>query len=154
MQSSYGVALIDFASIHQKLRSRRLWASIPFSEVRVGSTFISSSLSARYLGVAIDSFSFDAFNARTVASCFSLLRQIRSVRRSLTCPLLSSHYSRVFTWALPLGLLTAFQFSAANLHPIWSVSSSLFMLLPAWSAIYLFIYYQCIFFIFISLYLI
>jgi len=52
---------------------------------------IAPSISVRVLGVNIDShLSFEVHISRCVSSCFSALRQIRSIRRSLSRPLVAS----------------------------------------------------------------
>ena len=71
--------------------SRRRKSSIPSSPIRVGSSLISPTPSVRCLGVLLDSeLSFRSHVTRTVATCFSLLRQIKSIRRSLTYQLLTT----------------------------------------------------------------
>lgn len=62
--------------------------SLPHDSVRVGSSTIAPSASVRVLGVILDShLSFEAHISRCVSSCFSALRQIRSIKRSISLPL-------------------------------------------------------------------
>ena len=80
-------------------------ANIPVSPIRVGSSLVSPASSVRCLGVTLDShLSFDQHITRTISMCFSLLRQIRSVRRSLTRPLLRSAVSALVLSRLDFGL--------------------------------------------------
>ena len=59
--------------------------------VRFGTHFSSPVLSARCLGVHFDhEMSFRTNISKTVSSCFAMLRQIRSIRRSVSPALLSS----------------------------------------------------------------
>lgn len=71
--------------------SSRKKKSLPTESVRIGSSLIKPSASVRVLGVHIDScLSFDVHVTRCVSSCFSMLRQIRSIKRSLPRPVLIS----------------------------------------------------------------
>ena len=57
--------------------------------IRFGNITLSPKTSVKCLGFHIDSdVSFTLHVSKTVSSCFAVLRQIRSVRRSLTMPLL------------------------------------------------------------------
>jgi hypothetical protein len=85
--------------------SRQRKSSIPLSPIRVGSSSISPTTSVRCFGIILDShLSFDLHITRTVSTCFSLLRQLRSVRRSLTRPLLHSAVSALVLSRLDFGL--------------------------------------------------
>ena len=65
---------------------RRLNTSSP---VRVDDTFLPLDHCVRYLGVILDpNLSLAANVSKTTSSCFAMLRRIRSLRRSLTRPLL------------------------------------------------------------------
>ena len=65
--------------------SPRRQHQIPSRPLRIGSTAISPVSSVRDLGVHIDSdLTMRSHVVATVRSCFAALRQIRSVRRSLT----------------------------------------------------------------------
>ena len=92
--------LLDWCSSHRLAlnpeKSQFLWcssrqrrASIPSHPVRVGHVFVSPSACVRVLGVHMDShLSFEVHVSRCLSSCFSMLRQIRSIKRSLTRPIL------------------------------------------------------------------
>jgi hypothetical protein len=75
-----------------------LWCSsvrrqhqIPRSGVRIGSDVVVPSASVRDLGIYIDSdVSMRTHVARTVSSCFAVLRQLRSIRRSVTQPVMQT----------------------------------------------------------------
>ena len=65
---------------------RRLSSSIP---VRVDGLLLSSDRNVRYLGFTLDAnLSLVANVTKTTSACFAMLRRIRSLRRSLTRPLL------------------------------------------------------------------
>jgi hypothetical protein len=69
-----------------------MWCSIslrqhqlPATDVRVGSDFVEPSTSVRDLGIFLDSvLSMKTHIRKTVCSCFGMLRQLRSVLRSVT----------------------------------------------------------------------
>ena len=64
---------------------------IPQTPIRVGSDAILPAASVRNLGIHLDSdVSMKTHITKTVSSCFAVLRQIRSVRRSVTKPVLLS----------------------------------------------------------------
>ena len=75
-----------------------LWCStsrrqhqLPQTTVRVGNDFVAPSTVVRDLGIYLDSdASMRSHVSRTVSSCFAALRQIRSVRRSVSRPVLQS----------------------------------------------------------------
>jgi hypothetical protein len=57
---------------------------LPTTAVRVGSDFVAPSTSVRDLGIFLDSdVSMKTHVRKTVCSCFGMLRQLRSVRRSV-----------------------------------------------------------------------
>ena len=65
--------------------SPRLRRPPPSFPIRVGHLFLNPVSSVRYLGITLDShLSFRPNVSKTVSCCFSMLRRIRSVRRSLT----------------------------------------------------------------------
>ena len=71
--------------------SRQRWKSFSSDQVRIGDQLLTPVTSARCLGVYLDSdATFSTHITKTVSSCFSVLRQIRSVRRSLNRPLLTT----------------------------------------------------------------
>lgn len=76
-------------------KSEFLWFSskarknLPPSSIRIGTSFVTPALSARCLGVHIDShLSFKTHVSKCVSACFCALRQIRSVSRYVPRPLL------------------------------------------------------------------
>ena len=59
------------------------------SHTRVGNDFAQTAGWVRDLGIYLDSeASMKIHVSRTVSSCFSVLRQLRSIHRSVTCPVL------------------------------------------------------------------
>ena len=71
--------------------TRRRRYDIPRKPTRVGTDFVQSARSVRDLGIYLDSdASMKAHVSRTVSNCFNVLRQIRSIRRSVTRPVLQS----------------------------------------------------------------
>jgi len=64
---------------------------IPREPTHVGTDFVKSAKSVRDLGIYLDSdASMKAHVSKTVSSCFNVLRQIRSIRQSVTRPVLQS----------------------------------------------------------------
>ena len=64
--------------------------TLPMNSIRILGHLVEPSSSAQYLGVVFDSVhSFSAHVTKTVSLCFSVLRQIKSIRKSLT-PTLSA----------------------------------------------------------------
>jgi len=71
--------------------TRRRQHQIPREPTRVGTDFVQSVRSVRDLGIYLDSdASMKAHVCRTVSSCFNVLRQICSIRRSVTSLVLQS----------------------------------------------------------------
>jgi hypothetical protein len=69
--------------------SRQKRQSFSSSSVRFGDANLCPKSSVKWLGCHVDSeVSFSTHVSKTVSTCFGILRQIRSVRRSLTEPLL------------------------------------------------------------------
>jgi len=59
--------------------------------VRVGDDLVSPATSVRDLGIHLDAdATMSSHVAKTVPNCFSVLRQLRSIRRSVTNPVLQS----------------------------------------------------------------
>jgi len=57
---------------------------LPTSALRIGSDFVSSSTSVRNLGIYFDAdLSMRCHVQKTVANCFAVLRQLRTIRRSV-----------------------------------------------------------------------
>ena len=70
--------------------SRRQY-QIPQVPVRVGDDLVSPATSARDLGIHLDAdATMSSHVAKAVSSCFSVLRQLRNIRRSVTNPVLQS----------------------------------------------------------------
>ena len=64
---------------------------IPQEATHVGNDFVQTAGWVRNLGIYLDSeASMKMHVSRTVSSCFSVLCQLRSIRRSITCPVLQS----------------------------------------------------------------
>jgi hypothetical protein len=71
--------------------SSRRQHQIPDAPVSVGTAKIAPVRSVRDLGIYVDSdVSMRSHVAKTVSSCFAVLRRIRSIRRSVTRPVLQS----------------------------------------------------------------
>jgi hypothetical protein len=71
--------------------SSRRQHQIPQLPVRVGTDAVMPATSVRDLGIYLDSDASMATHvSRTVSSCFAVLRQIRSIRRSVSRPVLTS----------------------------------------------------------------
>ena len=71
--------------------SNRRQQQIPQSTVRIGADDVTPVASVRDLGIHIDAdVSMRSHVARTVSSCFGVLRQLRSIRRSVSRPVLQS----------------------------------------------------------------
>jgi hypothetical protein len=71
--------------------SGRRQHQIPTAAFRVGNDFVQPTTSVRDLGIYIDSdLSMSTHVSKTVSSCFGMLRQLKSIRRSVTRPVLTS----------------------------------------------------------------
>jgi len=71
--------------------SARRQHQIPTTSFTVGTDAVVPARSVRDLGIYVDSaISMDTHVARTVSSCFAVLRQIRCIRRYVTRPVLLS----------------------------------------------------------------
>jgi len=71
--------------------SSRRQHEIPQVKVRVGPDYVKPAASVRDLGIYLDSdVLMQTHVSKTVSSCFAVLRQIRSIRRSVTKPVLLS----------------------------------------------------------------
>ena len=98
---------------------------IPNDPIRFGSTFLSPSPSVRCLGVYFDShLSFRYHTSRVAASCFSTFRQIRSIRRALTRPLLTSLVEALVLPKLDFSNSVLSGVPATVLHPLQSVQNA------------------------------
>lgn len=77
-------------------KSQFLWCSsrprlkcIPTNQIRIGDTFVSPVTSAKFLGVHLDScLTFSSHVTKCVSACFSMLRQIRSIKHSVNSSVL------------------------------------------------------------------
>ena len=64
---------------------------LPVNALRVGSDTVSSVASVRNLGIYLDAdVTMTTHVSKTVRGCFAVLHQIRSIRRSVTKPILQS----------------------------------------------------------------
>ena len=71
--------------------SSRRQHQIPRSAVRIGDDDVTPVASVRDLGIHVDSdVSMETHVVKTVSSCFSVLRQLRSISRSVSRPVLQS----------------------------------------------------------------
>ena len=86
--------------------SRRQY-QIPHNPIRVGLDDIHPVSSVRDLGIFLDSdISMKKHVAKTVSSCFAVLRQIRSIRRSVTRPVVMSLITALVMTKLDYGNAT------------------------------------------------
>ena len=73
----------------------------------IGSDAVQPVQSARDLGIYLDDdLSMSTHVTKTMASCFAVLRQLRSIRRSLTRPVLLSLVTSLVLTRLDYGLST------------------------------------------------
>jgi len=87
--------------------SSRRQHQIPQTAVRVCSDFIQPASSVRDLWIYLDAdVSMRTHVSRTVSNCFAVLRQIGSIRRSLTRPVLQSLVVSLVTPRLDYGNAT------------------------------------------------
>jgi len=64
---------------------------LPQAPLRVGTDFVTPSAAVRDLGIHLDSdMSMSSHVRKTVSTCFGVLRQLRSIRRSLSRPVVQS----------------------------------------------------------------
>ena len=89
-----------------RFRCRRLFASCP-------PPFFSSASAVRDLGIYIDSdVSMRSHVAKTVSACYSVLRQLRTIRRSVSRSVLQSLVSSLVLSRLDYGNSTLAGFSS------------------------------------------
>jgi len=70
--------------------SRRLH-QLPQAPLRAGTDFVTPSTAVRDLGIHLDSdMSMSSHVCKTVSACFAMLRQLRSIRRSVSRPVVQS----------------------------------------------------------------
>ena len=104
--------------------SRRLH-QLPQSPFRVGSDYISPSSAVRDLGVYIDSdVSMRSHVAKTVSPCYSVLRQLRTIRRSVSRSVLQSLVSSLVLSRLDYGNSTLAGVSSHLLSLLLSVMNA------------------------------
>ena len=95
---------------------------IPDTPLMVGSDTVMPVHNVRNLGIYMDSdVSMRTHVAKTVSSCFSALRQIRSIRRSITRPLLLSLVVSMVLTSLDYGSTTLTGLPNQLLHKLQSV---------------------------------
>jgi len=104
--------------------SRRLH-QLPQSPFRVGSDYISPSSAVRDLGVYIDSdVSMRSHVAKTVSACYSVLCQLRTIRRSVSRSVLQSLVSSLVLSRLDYGNSTLAGVSSHLLSLLLSVMNA------------------------------
>jgi hypothetical protein len=102
--------------------SSRRQHQIPSEPVMIGLDAVSPATSVRDLGIYIDAdLSMSTHVSRTVSSCFCALRQIRSIRRSVTRPVLQSLVASLVLTKLDYGIATLAGLPAQQLNRLQSV---------------------------------
>jgi hypothetical protein len=102
--------------------SARRQHQIPTAKFVIGNDVISPVLSVRDLGIYLDSdLSMRSHVSRTVSACFATLRQIRSIRRSITRPVLQSLVAALTLTRLDYGCSTLAGLPARQLNRLQSV---------------------------------
>jgi hypothetical protein len=102
--------------------SARRQHQIPSAPFMVGPDAVTPSRSVRSLGIHIDSdVSMSTHISRTASSCFAVLRQIRSIRRSVTRPVLLSLVVSLVLTRLDYGSATLAGLPAKQLDRLQSV---------------------------------
>jgi len=102
--------------------SSRRQHQIPATPLVVGSEAVSPVTSVRDLGIYIDSeLSMHMHVSKTVSACFSTLRQIRSIRHSVTRPVLQTLVSSLVLSRLDYGCITRAGLSDRLTHKLQSV---------------------------------
>ena len=102
--------------------SSRRQHQIPSAPFAVGTDVVSPVSSVRDLGIYIDSdLSMRTHVSRTVSACFAKLRQIRSIRRSVTRPVLQSLVAALTLTRLDYGCSTMAGLPASQLNRLQSV---------------------------------
>ncbi|HSN23631.1 MAG TPA: reverse transcriptase domain-containing protein [Methylomicrobium sp.] len=87
--------------------STRRQHQIPATQLVVGTEAVSPVTSVRDLGIYLDSdLSMHTHVSKTVSACFSTLRQIRSIRHSVTKPVLQTLVSSLVLSRLDYGCIT------------------------------------------------
>jgi hypothetical protein len=102
--------------------SSRRQHQLPTTPFVVGSDVVTPVLSVRDLGIYIDSdLSMRTHVSKTVSACFASLRQIRSIRRSVSRPVLQSLISALTLTRLDYGCTTLAGLPARQLDRLQSV---------------------------------
>lgn len=102
--------------------SARRQHQIPTAPLVVGSDAVAPVSSVRDLGIYIDSdLSMRTHVSKTVSACFATLRQIRSIRRSVTRPVLQSLVAALTLTRLDYGCTTLAGLPARQLNRLQSV---------------------------------
>jgi len=95
---------------------------IPHELTRVGNDTVQSASSVRELGIYLDSeASIKTHVPKTVSCCFNVLRQIRSIRRSVTRPVLQSLVVSLVSSRLDYGNATLAGLTSHELNRLQSV---------------------------------
>jgi hypothetical protein len=102
--------------------SARRQHQIPTDPLMVGSDAVQPVRSVRDLGIYIDSdLSMSTHVSRTVSTCFASLRQLRSIRRSVTMSVLRSLVASLVLTKLDFGSATLSGLPAQQLNTLQSV---------------------------------
>lgn len=102
--------------------SARRQHQLPSDPLTVGSDAVKPTSCVRDLGIYVDSaLSMTSHVSRTVSGCFAALRQIRSIRRSVTRPVLLSLVASLVLSRLDYGLTTLAGLPAQQLNRLQSV---------------------------------
>jgi len=102
--------------------SARRQHQIPTASIVVGADVVAPVSSVRDLGIYIDSdLSMMTHVSKTVSACFASLRQIRSIRRSITRPVLQSLVAALTLTRLDYGCSTLAGLPARQLNRLQAV---------------------------------
>jgi len=97
----------------------------PTASFAIGADVITPVSSVRDLGIYLDSdLSMRTHLSKTVSACFAVLRQIRSIRRSVTRPVLQSLVASLVLTRLDYGCSTLAGLPARQLNRLQSVINS------------------------------
>jgi hypothetical protein len=98
---------------------------LPTADLRVGSDYVRPSKCVRNLGIFIDSdVTMRTHVTRTVASCFATLRQLRTVRRSVSDPVFRTMVVSLVLSRLDYGNATLAGIPAYQHHRLQSVMNA------------------------------
>lgn len=104
------------------LTSARRQHQIPVAPITVGTDEVAPVHSVRDLGIFLSSdLSMRTHISRTVSNCFAVLRQIRSIRRSVTRPVLKALVAALVLTKLDYGSVTLAGIPATQLNRLQSV---------------------------------